>query len=162
MINLDNVNTATLAFLGDAVYELAIRKMLVENGMNNADRLHRAAVKYVSAEGQSRAVKELSKDFLTPEEVRLVKRGRNHKTTSHPRNVDPRKYKQATGFEALLGYLELSGDQERLDQVITEAIHVINGRKSRRDAAAPDGAETRIEAQEVAGGEDAQSRRGQE
>ena len=57
MMNLDNVNTSTLAFLGDAVYEVAIRKMLVENGMNNADRLHRAAVKYVSAEGQSRAVK---------------------------------------------------------------------------------------------------------
>ena len=136
MMNLDNVNTSTLAFLGDAVYEVAIRKMLVENGMNNADRLHRAAVKYVSAEGQSRAVKELSRDFLTPEEIRLVKRGRNHRTTSHPRNVDPRKYKQATGFEALLGYLELSGDKARLDQVITEAIHVINGKRDRQEKVA--------------------------
>ncbi|WP_159437246.1 Mini-ribonuclease 3 [Mobilibacterium timonense] len=157
-MNLDNVNTSTLAFLGDAVYEVAIRRMLVENGMNNADRLHRAAVKYVSAEGQSRAVKELSRDFLTPEEIRLVKRGRNHRTTSHPRNVDPRKYKQATGFEALLGYLELSGDRERLDQVITEAIHVINGRRNRQGVQAISGAET----QETAGGEDSQSRRGQE
>ncbi len=157
-MNLDNVNTSTLAFLGGAVYVEAIRKMLVENGMNNADRLHRAAVKYVSAEGQSRAVKELSRDFLTPEEIRLVKRGRNHRTTSHPRNVDPRKYKQATGFEALLGYLELSGDRERLDQVITEAIHVINGRRNCQDVHAISGAE----AQETAGGEDSQSRRGQE
>lgn len=130
MINIDNVQTATLAFLGDAVYEKAVRRMLVENGLNQADRLHRAAVKYVSAEGQSRAAAELCKGFLTEEEVRLVKRARNHKTTSHPRHVDPRKYKMATGFEALIGYLDLKGDEERLNQVISQSIHIINGRSS--------------------------------
>ena len=62
------------------------------------------------------------KDFLTEEEVRLVKRARNHKTTSKARSADPVTYKLATAFEALIGYLELNGDRERAEEVIAEAL----------------------------------------
>ena len=120
--NLKEINVAALAFLGDAVYEVYARKHVMEMGTERADRLHRMAVKYVCADGQAKAVKSLMKDFLTEEEVKLVKRARNHKTTSKARSADPVTYKLATAFEALVGYLELAGDQERLDAVIAEAL----------------------------------------
>ena len=116
------MNTTALAFLGDAVYEVYVRKYVMETGCQRADMLHRMAVKYVRADGQAKAVKSLMADFLTEEEVRLVKRARNHKTTSKARSADPVTYKLATAFEALIGYLELNGDRERVEAVIAEAL----------------------------------------
>ena len=117
-----DMNTTALAFLGDAVYEVYARKHVMETGEMRADKLHRMAVKYVCADGQAKAVKSMMNDFLTEEEVRLVKRARNHKTTSKARSADPVTYKLATAFEALVGYLELAGDKERLETVIAEAL----------------------------------------
>ena len=119
------MNTTALAFLGDAVYEVYARKHVMETGTERADHLHRMAVKYVCADGQAKAVKSLMRDFLTEEEVKLVKRARNHKTTSKARSADPVTYKLATAFEALVGYLELNGDKERLEAVIAEALRRI-------------------------------------
>lgn len=120
--NPKEINTTALAYLGDAVYEVYVRKHVMEGGCQRADMLHRMAVKYVCADGQARAVKFLMRDFLTEEEVRLVKRARNHKTTSKARSADPVTYKLATAFEALVGYLELNGDRERAEEVIAEAL----------------------------------------
>ncbi|MBR5315283.1 MAG: Mini-ribonuclease 3 [Firmicutes bacterium] len=117
-----DMNTTALAFLGDAVYEVYARKHVMETGEMRADKLHRMAVKYVCADGQAKAVKSMINDFLTEEEIRLVKRARNHKTTSKARSADPVTYKLATAFEALVGYLELAGDKERLEMVVAEAL----------------------------------------
>ena len=119
------INTTALAYLGDAVYEVAIRKHIMETGQYNADRLHKIAVRYVRAEGQAEAIKKLIEE-LTEEEQALVRRARNRKITSMPRNVSPITYKWATAFEAFVGYLHLTEQQERLDWFIERAIEKIN------------------------------------
>ena len=121
------LNGSTLAYLGDAVYELAIRKMLAEENPSNVNKLHRRAVAYVSAEGQAKVAKQmLAEGFLTEEEERVLKRARNHRTTSMPRNAEVKTYKTATGFEALIGYLYISDQLERLDEVIKQAVSIVN------------------------------------
>ena len=117
-----------LAFLGDTVYEHAIREMLVAGGMVRADRLHYTAVRYVRAESQAEAMRALMKEGLTEAELALVKRARNHKTTNHSRSADVIDYKLATAFEALLGYLSLSGQQERLREMISRAVRLTDAR----------------------------------
>jgi len=119
------INTTALAYLGDAVYEVAIRKYIMETGQYNADRLHQIAVRYVCAEGQATAIKKIM-DELTEEEQALVRRARNRKITSKPRNVAPITYKWATAFEAFVGYLHLAGEQERMDWFIDRAISIVN------------------------------------
>ena len=119
------INTTALAYLGDAVYEVVIRKYIMETGQYNADRLHKIAVRYVCAEGQALAIKWLIEE-LTEEEQSLVRRARNRKITSKPRNVEPITYKWATAFEAFVGYLHLTEQQERLDWFIGRAIEIIN------------------------------------
>ena len=121
------LNTSTLAYLGDAVYSLAIREMLVERNPANVKSINRKSVGYVSASGQARAARDmLANGFLTEDEEALLKRARNHRTTSMPKNADAREYKLATGFEALLGYLHLSEMQDRCNEVIEEAIRIID------------------------------------
>lgn len=119
------INTNALAYLGDAVYEVAIRKYIMETGQYNADRLHQIAVRYVRAEGQAEAIKKIIGE-LTEEEQALVRRARNRKITSMPRNVAPITYKWATAFEAFVGYLNLTEQDERLEWFIERAISVIN------------------------------------
>lgn len=94
----------------------------MDTGQQNADRLHREAIKYVCADGQAKAVKSLMTDFLTEEEVALVKRARNRKTASKARSADAVTYKLATAFEALMGFLYLDGQEERLGEVALEAL----------------------------------------
>ncbi|MDD5822903.1 MAG: ribonuclease III domain-containing protein [Firmicutes bacterium] len=125
------LNGSSLAYIGDAVYELAIREMLMKRG-KDAGKMHHDAIRYVSSNGQARAAKKMCNDgFLTEEEEKLLKRARNHRATSKPQNADPRLYKWATGFEALIGFLHLAEDKERLDAVIEEAIRII--RESRNE-----------------------------
>lgn len=129
-LNPREINTTALAFIGDAVYEVFIRKYVMERGPHNADMLHRKAVFYVRAEGQAKAVKSLIRDFLTEEEIAFVKRARNHKSVSKSRSAGPVAYKLATAFEALIGYLYLDGQQERLAGVLEEAVSRIEGDKN--------------------------------
>ena len=119
------INTNALAYLGDAVYEVAIRQYIMETGQHNADRLHQIAVRYVRAEGQAEAIKKIIGE-LTEEEQALVRRARNRKITSMPRNVSPITYKWATAFEAFVGYLHLTEQNERLDWFIDRAISIVN------------------------------------
>ena len=117
--------------MGDAVYEVYVREHVLKTGASHSDVLHRMAVRYVSAEGQSKAVKAMMDADLSEEELALVKRARNHKASSSKktrashRGSDIMTDKYATAFEALLGQLYLNGDSERLEQLIRRSFEII-------------------------------------
>lgn len=121
------MNTTVLAYMGDAVYEQAVREMLVrENADTGVNLLHRKTISYVSAAAQAGIIREMFDD-LSDEEQALVKRARNRKTATKAKNADPVTYKWATAFEALIGYLYLSHQEERLSEVIGRAIGIAGG-----------------------------------
>ena len=117
-------NSIALAFLGDAVYERFIRERIVRHGSVGADKMHREAVRYVKAAAQEHALRAMA-DSLTEDEADVVRRARNHKITSKPKNADPVTYKMATAFEALLGYLYLDGQDERLAEIMEQAAIIV-------------------------------------
>lgn len=118
------VSTAVLAYIGDAVYEVQVRKHVFRQGLLRPERLHLAAVRYVRAEAQAAAFDALW-DGLSPDEQAVARRGKNHRITSMPHNVDPQTYKKATAFEALIGYLELAGDEARKEYLIEETFRIV-------------------------------------
>lgn len=114
-------NSLTLAYLGDAVYEVYIRKHLINKGIIKVNELQKNAIKYVSAKAQSNILEKLiSKGVLTEHEQNIVKRARNHKSHSS-KSTDIITYKRSTGFEALIGYLEINNKQ-RLEEIINFVI----------------------------------------
>ena len=118
-MSLMEINVLVLAYLGDTVYENYVRRFLIQKGIGNVNDLQREAVSYVSATKQAFYLqKMLDSDFLSSEEIDVVKRARNYKTTSHPKSCDIITYKYATGLEALIGYLELDGKRERIDEIM--------------------------------------------
>ena len=123
-VDYKNYNSIALAFMGDAVYERFIRERILRNGKTGADKMHRAAVRYVKAAAQELSLREML-DVLTEDEQVVVHRARNHKITSKPKNADPLTYKMATAFEALLGYLYLSGQSERLAELMERAAQTV-------------------------------------
>lgn len=104
-----------LAYIGDAVYELLIRTHLLNKGLN-VNELHKATTKYVKAKAQADIIHIIEED-LSEEEKSYVKKGRNAKTNSSPKNADMLDYKYATGFECLFGHLYLTGQDERLGEI---------------------------------------------
>ena len=123
-VDYKNYNSIALAFMGDAVYERFIRERILRSGKTGADKMHRAAVRYVKAAAQELSLREMLDDLTEDEQV-VVHRARNHKITSKPKNADPLTYKMATAFEALLGYLYLSGQSERLAELMERAAQTI-------------------------------------
>ena len=107
----------TLAYIGDAIFELVVRTVLVERKNTQAEKLHKAATKIVKAETQALMIEAL-KDDLTEEELAVFKRGRNAKAVTRAKNATMSEYRRATGFEALMGYLYLKGDMERMIELI--------------------------------------------
>lgn len=113
------INSLALAYLGDAVYEIYIRKYLVSKGNYKVKDLQEMAIKYVSAKAQSNFLdKMMENKFLTEEETQIVIRARNHKTTSHPKNTSIIVYKKATGLEALIGYLKINENENRIQEIM--------------------------------------------
>ncbi len=113
------INVLVLAYLGDTIYENYIRKYLIGKGIANVNDLQKEAVNYVSAKSQAAFLtKMIDESFLSNDEVTIVKRARNYKTTSHPKNCDIITYKYATGLESLIGYLELENNKERIDEIM--------------------------------------------
>lgn len=111
-------NVITLAYLGDSVYEVYVREYLINTGVALVDDLQKNAIKFVSAKSQSKILNYLiENDILTEEEREVVKRGRNYKRATHPKNTDIITYKMSTGFEALIGDLYLR-KRERLDEIM--------------------------------------------
>ncbi len=106
-----------LAYVGDAVYELYIRQWLVRQGAKPVSQLHRRATRFTSAAGQADILRRLE-PLLTEEETAFVRRGRNTKSKV-PKNADMAEYRMATGLEALVGWLYLSGAQKRLDELFS-------------------------------------------
>lgn len=117
-------NIIVYAYLGDAVYELYIRNKQIEKSYELVDVLQKNKLKYVTAKAQSNILKNLiDNNMLTEEELNIVKRARNYKRSTHPKNTDIMTYKLATGFEALLGYLYYHKKNERLNEIL-ESIEV--------------------------------------
>ena len=106
-----------LAFIGDGIYELVIRTMVVIKANRANHDLHQATVKYVKAENQAKMV-EILKPVLTEEEAAVLRRGRNAKPNSVAKNASLGEYHRATGVEALLGYLYLTGRTDRMLELI--------------------------------------------
>ena len=123
------MNTSTLAYLGDAVFEVIVREKIVSERPGDAGRAHHTAVRYVSAAGQAQAARTMiAEGFLTEEEEQIYKRARNHRAMSRPQHADPKEYKIATGFEALLGYLYLTDDRQRLREIAAEAVRIVDSK----------------------------------
>lgn len=113
------INVLVLAYLGDTVYENYVRRYLIEKKIGNVNDLQKESIKYVSAKSQATYLTEmLESNFLREEEIEIVKRARNYKTTSHPRNCDIITYKYATGLESLIGYLDLENNKERINEIM--------------------------------------------
>lgn len=120
MIELKNkdLNSLSLAYLGDAVYELYIREYLLSKGICHVNDLQKEATNYVSANNQTKILNSLAdNNILTDEEITIVTRARNQKSNHKPKNTDIITYKYATGFEALVGYLYIN-DKDRLDSIM--------------------------------------------
>ena len=118
-MNLLEVNVLVLAYMGDTVYEDYIRKYLINKGIGNVNDLQTESLKYVSAVSQAKYIQEMiDNNFLSESELDIVKRARNYKTTSHPKSCDIITYKYATGLEALIGYLYLDNNIERVNEIM--------------------------------------------
>lgn len=117
-MNTNLINVQVLALLGDAVFSLYIREEILKLGINNSKNFQAKSVEYVSAKGQVKILEELTqKNILTDEELDIVKRGRNNKKESHPKNTEIITYKLSTGFEALIGHLYLT-NKKRLQEIL--------------------------------------------
>ena len=126
MDNLGKVNTMsplTWAYIGDAVYELYIREHLIETTNLKPNKLHREAIQYVSAKAQAKILENLQ-EILTDEEKEIVRRGRNTENHHLPKNAEPADYMRATAFEALIGYLYISKQEERLQELLKKIIEM--------------------------------------
>ena len=118
-MNLLEVNVLVLAYMGDTVYENYVRKYLIKKGIANVNQLQKDAVNYVSATNQAKYLHEMMDcNFFNEKELDVIKRARNYKTTSHPKNCDIVTYKYATGLEAIIGFLELNNQKERIDEIM--------------------------------------------
>lgn len=115
------ISALTLAYIGDAVYELYIRGRLVEKGLRNPKQLHSKKVSFAKASAQRKAYDKIY-NILNDTEKSIALRGRNAKSGSVPRNSDPSDYSHATAFEALIGYLYLKNNRKRLLEVLQKAV----------------------------------------
>lgn len=122
-VDIKTYSPLTLAFMGDCVFDLYIRSILVANGNRGVNGLHKDKSNLVKAQAQA-AMAEALQDMLAEDEKEIYRRGRNAKTSSSAKNADMSDYHKATGFEALLGYLYLQGKEERLMEVISAAVSV--------------------------------------
>lgn len=114
-----DLNAQELAYIGDAIYEMYIRKYLINKKIRKVNNLQKEAKKYVSAIGQSTYLKKMiDETFLNDKELDVVKNARNFKTASKPKNTDIITYKYATALEALMGYLYLNNEKERIDEIM--------------------------------------------
>ena len=116
-VDIQTYSPLTLAYIGDAAYELVVRTFLVDQGNSRPDKLHRKASSMVKAAAQA-AMAEALKDSLTEEELSVYRRGRNAKSPTMAKNASMSDYRKATGFEALMGYLYLKGEQKRLIDLV--------------------------------------------
>ncbi len=123
------LNGLALAYMGDGIYEVYVRNHVMQKGLTKPNQLHATATKFVSAKAQARLMQQMlgQENFLTEEELDIYKRGRNSKSHTVAKNADVGTYRIATGFEALMGYLYLSGQQARLEELINWCLQRVEG-----------------------------------
>lgn len=122
----DQINPLVLAYLGDATYAHYVRYHLIARGLVKPNQLHKESTRYVSAKAQANILLTLLPQ-LSEQELAVVKRGRNAKSGSVAKNANVIDYRHATALEALIGYLFLSGQEQRLDQIIQQSFAIVEG-----------------------------------
>ena len=122
------LNGLSLAYIGDAVFELKIREYIVSLGFTKVNDIHKRVINYTSGSAQANFIHYfLENNILTDNELLIFKRGRNSHVNTSRKNLDLKDYLDATGFEALIGYLYLNNELERLDELINVIINVMKG-----------------------------------
>ncbi len=119
-MNIKEVSTEALAYLGDSVLEIRVREKLVNDGISGSGNLNRASLSYVKASEQAAAMHRIT-ELLTEEEALVFKRGRNMSGGNVPKSATMSEYRTATGMEVLFGYLHLLGQNERIDELFDKA-----------------------------------------
>lgn len=123
-MNVLEVSSLALAYLGDSIYESYIREYLIKKGISHVNDLQVESLNYVSAKSQARILKDLmDKNIFTEEELSVIKRARNTKSKSHPKSCDILTYQHATSLEALFGYLKLRKNEERIEEIISKILY---------------------------------------
>lgn len=124
------LNGLALAYMGDAAFEIEIREHLLNEGQTKPNQLHHRATQYVSAKAQALLIQGmLADDVLSENEESYYKRGRNSKSHTKAKNADSQTYTKSTGFEALIGYLYLTDQEERFNEIINWCIAYIDEKK---------------------------------
>ncbi len=122
-MNTIEINSLVLAYLGDSVYEEYVREYLIKKGISHVKDLQEQSLFFVSAKSQARILKELiDLNIFSEEEMEVIKRARNTKVNSHPKNCSIIEYHEATSLEALFGYLKLNNKIERLEEIINKIL----------------------------------------
>ena len=127
-VNIKEYSPLTLAYIGDAVYDLIIRTLVVNKGNQQVQKLHKETITMVQASAQARMITALN-DQLSEEEHAVYKRGRNAKSASPAKNQSISDYHKATGFEALLGYLYLKKEWKRMLELIRAGLDVLEDKE---------------------------------
>lgn len=126
MVNVKQLNSLALAYIGDAVYEVHVRNHLIMSGQIRPNELHQRAVSFVSATAQASVIHHwIKEEILTEEEAAVVRRGRNAKSHSTPKNMPIHAYRHATAFEALIGYHYLEKNETRLEELLHLSVQFI-------------------------------------
>ena len=124
-VDIKAYSPLTLAYIGDSIYDVIVRTVVVERGNRSANNLHKTAIKYVNA-GTQAAMAEALLDELTEEETAVYKRGRNSKSCTKAKNATVGDYRKATGLEALFGYLYLTEQMDRVIELVKKGLHKID------------------------------------
>lgn len=120
-INITDYSPLTLAYIGDGIYEIVIRTVIVDEANRQVNKIHKAASNLVKAGTQAKMIHYIMDD-LTDEELTIYKRGRNAKAVTRAKNASMSEYRTATGFEALMGWLYLTGQSERMMKLIKKSV----------------------------------------
>ena len=128
-IEVNSYNPLVLAYMGDAVYEVFIRNMLIERKKISVHKLHVKSILYVKASAQAEVLHKIIEE-LNEDELSIVRRGRNAKSGTVPKNAKVIDYKYATAFEALIGYLYLTKRNDRLNDIMEKAVNIIDRKLS--------------------------------
>lgn len=121
---IESYSPLTLAYIGDAVYEVVIRTLVISDGNTQVNKLHKRASYYVKANTQAELIKLLMEE-LTEEELHYYKRGRNAKSYTSAKNASIGDYRMATGFEALVGYLYLTNQSTRMIELVKDGLKLL-------------------------------------
>ena len=122
-INITDYSPLTLAYIGDGIYEIVIRTVIVDEANRQVNKIHKAASNLVKAGTQAKMIHYIMDD-LTDEELTIYKRGRNAKAVTRAKNASMSEYRTATGFEALMGWLYLTAQSERMMKLIKKSVTV--------------------------------------